>query len=255
MESLPQIVDTLLGSETIPSVNARGLHEALGVRRDFTTWIKQYTSPKKEESRDWFENKDFGILLTAKGEQDWGGSNRTDYALSIEMAEHIAMMTRTKKGREVRNYFRKARDERNRLLASGPRVPVVQDAKLQMIIDMAVRQDEIEQRQLVIEAQAREAQEKANLAIQAQTWITIRQFVAIHSLTRQLPPGTQQQQYGRWLAGYCSDKGLPVYKQVSIEGWNENTYPVWTIQETISAWLSMQIKQIEMKTKKKKRSC
>jgi phage anti-repressor protein len=90
MNNLPQVCQIEIGDKTIASVNARDLHESLGIRRDFSAWIKQYTQPKKEETRDWFENIDFSILLPIGGEQDWGGQNRIDYVLSVETAGGVS---------------------------------------------------------------------------------------------------------------------------------------------------------------------
>lgn len=58
------------------------------------------------------EGKDF-ILLTQKGEQGnkgfhgnlKAGSNAIDYILTLDTAKHIAMMSRGKKAKEVRDYF------------------------------------------------------------------------------------------------------------------------------------------------------
>lgn len=117
------------------------------------------------------------------------------------------------------------------------KLPAVKNPVTQMAIDTLIRLDEMEQRQAEHERALIETQKLALEALAAQQWMTIRQYVAIHQMVRQLPPGTEQQQYGRWLAGYCQEQGLPIYKQES-ERYKEWTYPVWTIQQTLYGWLA-----------------
>jgi phage anti-repressor protein len=241
-QSLITISNLKIGGKTIASIDARELHAALGVKKDFSDWAKQYIESKHS---DWIENRDFAILLPQKGESQWGGNNRIDYAFSIEMAEHIAMMTRTQKGKEVRQYFRKARDERD-ALKEADTAPQVQDPALQLLLQ------NIQQTQSLVIAldQARQeikaANEKANLALWMQTRQTVRHFVWLHGLTRQLPEGKLQNAYGRYLAGYCLEQGIPVYKVTPADRvWTtENEYPVSVIDATIHEWLRGQTRQL-----------
>jgi phage anti-repressor protein len=84
------------------AVSARRLRAALGVKRDFTAWIKsQLKRAKLVEGEDYIR-----ILLTQKGEQTGsGGHNRADYLLTLDAAKHVALMSGTTRGREVRAYF------------------------------------------------------------------------------------------------------------------------------------------------------
>lgn len=80
----------------IQTVNARDLHEALGIQKDFTNWIKC-------NLQDFKENQDF-IIFAPKGEKS-RGRPRTDYAITLDTAKHICMMARCEKGRQLRQYF------------------------------------------------------------------------------------------------------------------------------------------------------
>lgn len=84
------------------AVSARHLRAALGVKRDFTAWIKaQIKRAKLVEGEDYIR-----ISLAQKGEQTGsGGHNRADYLLTIDAAKHVALMSGTTRGREVRAYF------------------------------------------------------------------------------------------------------------------------------------------------------
>ena len=94
------ITATAIGGSTVDAVDARELHAFLEVGKDFTTWIKAQI-----ERARLIEYRDF-CLLTQKGEQNGrGGHNRTDYALTLDAAKHVAMMSGTERGFEAREYF------------------------------------------------------------------------------------------------------------------------------------------------------
>lgn len=124
------IFDSEMGSESVQAVDGRTLHGQLGVQKDFTNWIKaQIRRGGLCEGVDYVisQNADKpGILLAQKGEQDspenWGGSNREHYHLTLDAAKHIAMMSSTGKGREVRDYFIAVETElKNRFYDATPK--------------------------------------------------------------------------------------------------------------------------------------
>jgi phage anti-repressor protein len=91
-------------------VDARQLHEFLGVGRDFSNWIKG-----RIQEYEFVEKQDY--LLAKSGEkhqldspnpanQEWGGDRRSiDYFLTLDMAKELAMVERTPRGRQARRYF------------------------------------------------------------------------------------------------------------------------------------------------------
>lgn len=81
----------------VQTVNARDLHEALGVNYRFNDWIK-------EQLQDFKENQDF-IIFTDKPVKMGKGRPRRDYALTLDCAKHICMMSRCEKGKQLRQYF------------------------------------------------------------------------------------------------------------------------------------------------------
>jgi len=91
-----------MGQTEVNTVDARELHAHLGVKKDFSNWIK----PKLADAM-LDEGVDY-LLLAQKGEQKKdgrGGHNKVTYILTIDTAKHIALMSRTHKGKEVRAYF------------------------------------------------------------------------------------------------------------------------------------------------------
>ncbi|MDH4318520.1 MAG: phage antirepressor KilAC domain-containing protein [Desulfobulbaceae bacterium] len=100
MNEIIKIGNDNIGGEGVNTINARDLHAALGVGKDFTNWIKAQIERARLS-----ENRDF-ILLAQKGEQTGrGGHNRVEYHLTLEAGKHVAMMSGTDKGFEVRDYF------------------------------------------------------------------------------------------------------------------------------------------------------
>lgn len=81
------------------AVNARELHAFLGVGKDFSSWIK-----KQIERCVLIEYQDFEVF-TQKGENLQGGRPTSEYALSLDAAKEISMMSQCEKGKQARRYF------------------------------------------------------------------------------------------------------------------------------------------------------
>lgn len=77
------------------AVSARELHGFLEIRRDFTTWCKQMFE------YGFVEGQDFTPILV----KSTGGRPSQDYALTVECAKEIAMIQRTERGKQARQYF------------------------------------------------------------------------------------------------------------------------------------------------------
>lgn len=95
--NLLEIKKRNIGAEKIDSVNARDLHVALHVKKDFSNWIKSQIKNLGLE-----ENIDY-LTLALKG--DGGKFGKIEYHITSDATKHISMASRTEKGRAVRNYF------------------------------------------------------------------------------------------------------------------------------------------------------
>jgi len=78
-----------------PTVLGKDLYECLGVSSNYTTWFNRMCE------YGFSEGVDFIPFL----EESTGGRRSQDYQLTVAMAKEIAMIQRTKKGKEVRTYF------------------------------------------------------------------------------------------------------------------------------------------------------
>ena len=96
MNQLIKIESKTIGNEKVNAVNARELHEFLGVKEHFTDWIKRYLN-----EYGFVINSDF-CRSTCIAEN---GRAMDDYLLSIDMAKELSMISKTEKGKEARKYF------------------------------------------------------------------------------------------------------------------------------------------------------
>lgn len=78
------------------SVDARELHKALEVKKAFTTWIKSSL-----DSAGAIEDEDYQVLKSSLE----GSGYKKVYILTVDMAKHIAMMSKVPKAKEVRDHF------------------------------------------------------------------------------------------------------------------------------------------------------
>lgn len=99
MTQIITINKSQINGATVETVNARNLHEGLGSQRDFSDWIKQQIKRAMlVEGKDYLSHLEVVQLPSGK-------KNRIEYHLTIEAGKHIAMLSGTEKGREVRDYF------------------------------------------------------------------------------------------------------------------------------------------------------
>ncbi|WP_226019998.1 antA/AntB antirepressor family protein [Serratia symbiotica] len=99
---LVPVFNGAISNETILLCNARDLHEFLGVRRDFSTWIKNRIA-----DYGFALGVDFLLVHQNGGiKKVRGGDRRSkDYHLTLDTAKELAMVERNDKGRQVRRYF------------------------------------------------------------------------------------------------------------------------------------------------------
>lgn len=79
-----------------PMIDARSLHQWLGIGRDFPTWLKKvFTDYEFKEGADY----------SPVSGKSTGGRPRKDYLLSTSVAKEVAMIGNTPTGRATRRYF------------------------------------------------------------------------------------------------------------------------------------------------------
>lgn len=110
-DQLP-IVSADIGGEPMRGVDGRKLHAFLGVKRDFSTWVKaQIERGGFIEGTEYakFPEKSLspfrGNIAGDRNGAATSGKPRIDYFFTITAAKEICMLSQTARGKEARLYF------------------------------------------------------------------------------------------------------------------------------------------------------
>ncbi|NFL75338.1 hypothetical protein FDB81_06245 [Clostridium sporogenes] len=135
---------TVLTDELIPVyknnkgsklVNARELHEWLGNKDNFTTWIgdriKQY---------GFIEDVDY-ISFLENSKKPQGGRPSKEFIITLNMAKELSMVEKTKKGKQARQYFIKC-EEKLKEVAADLYKGLSRELKAVLILDQKTQQIE-----------------------------------------------------------------------------------------------------------------
>ncbi len=90
-----KLINVTLNKNQEPVVSGRQLHQVLGVKTAYKDWFPRMTE------YGFTEGEDFSSFLS----KSTGGRPKQDHVLKLDMAKEIAMIQRTDKGKEVRQYF------------------------------------------------------------------------------------------------------------------------------------------------------
>lgn len=93
-----ELINVTLNNNHEPVVSGRQLHEALEVKTKYADWFNRMID------YGFAENQDF-LLLKNEQQTGRGGHNKVDHIIKLDMAKEIAMIQRTERGKQVRQYF------------------------------------------------------------------------------------------------------------------------------------------------------
>ena len=96
MNELIKLQPQTINGNAVETVSARELHAFLEVRSKFADWIKNRIS-----EYDFTVNQDF----TTGSKNLENGGRSIDYYITLDMAKELAMVERTEKGKQARQYF------------------------------------------------------------------------------------------------------------------------------------------------------
>lgn len=151
-------------------VSARELHRSLGVKTRFSQWVEQNFKMFKE-------NEDFSSVVTTTQQNQYGGTKKLqDYAVTIRMAEHLAMMSKTNKGHEVREYFIQVEKDFNSPEKIMARALLMADKKIKLL--------ESQNENLLIELEeANKNADYLDLILQTKDSLTITQIAQDYGMS------------------------------------------------------------------------
>lgn len=95
-----------INNQSVQLINARELYSVLQVKRDFSNWIKD-----RINDFGFIENEDFirsPNLASGKNQGlsvFFGGNNKIDYHITLDMAKELCMLERSELGRKARRHF------------------------------------------------------------------------------------------------------------------------------------------------------
>lgn len=122
-----ELINVTLNKNHEPVVSGRQLHEALGVNSNYTTWFDRMTD------YGFVENQDYVLLSNFGNQTGRGGHNKVDHTIKLDMAKEIAMIQRTDRGKEVRQYFIRVEKEFNSPEKIMARALLLADKKIQKL--------------------------------------------------------------------------------------------------------------------------
>ncbi len=195
-----ELINVTLNENQEPIVSGRQLHQVLGVKTRYDNWFNRMTEYGFTENQDYLVTSIFGH--NSKG----GKQSKVDHVLKLDMAKEIAMIQRTDKGKEVRQYFIQVEKDFNspeKIMARALKIADSKIIKLEATIE--------EQKPKVIFADA---------VSTSHTSILVGEFA---KLMRQNGVNMGQNRMFVWLRenGYLinrkgSDKNMPTQKSMEL---------------------------------------
>ena len=165
-----ELINVTLNENNEPIISARQLHKTLEVKTRFSQWVEQNFKMFKE-------NEDFSSVVTTTQLNQYGGTKELqDYAVTIRMAEHLAMMSKTSKGHEVREYFIQVEKDFNSPEKIMARALLMADKKIKLL--------ESENENLLIELEeANKNADYLDLILQTKDSLTITQIAQDYGIS------------------------------------------------------------------------
>lgn len=185
------LINVTLNENQEPVVSGRQLHQVLGVKTEYKKWFSRMTD------YGFSENEDF-LKVTQKCLTSSTGQNMTDHVLKLDMAKEIAMIQRTNKGKEVRQYFIQVEKDFNSPEKIMARALKIADRK---IISLEHKNEVL---QLELE-EARKQTDYLDLILQTKDMLTTTQIAQDYGMSankfnqilRQV--GIQRKVNGQWI--------------------------------------------------------
>lgn len=215
MENLIRITTNEQG---LSVVSARDLHAWLQTEDHFTQWAKRMFDYGFIENIDYQAVHEF-----VKHQNGIGGTNKIDYALTIDTAKEISMLQRTEKGKEARTYFIQCEKIAKEVKTMSPAEQLLANA--QLLVDIERKQKETESRITKTE--------QAVLMLEAKTttrsnYFTIAGFATLNKISCGLKLASN---LGRKASALCKQREIPTEEILDPRFGTVKTYPITILEE------------------------
>ena len=94
-----ELINVTLNDNHEPVVSGRQLHKALDVKTRYNDWFNRMTE------YGFIENQDYLAITQKRVTAQGNSTNQVDHIIKLDMAKEIAMIQRTERGKQVRQYF------------------------------------------------------------------------------------------------------------------------------------------------------
>lgn len=122
-----ELINVSLNENHEPVVSGRQLHETLGVKTRYNDWFNRMTE------FGFTENEDYLAITQKRVTAQGNATNQTDHIIKLDMAKEIAMIQRTDKGKEVRQYFIQVEKDFNSPEKIMARALLMADKKIKLL--------------------------------------------------------------------------------------------------------------------------
>ena len=123
-----ELIKVQTNQEGEQQVSARELYKELGVKTRFSLWVDQ-------NFKMFVEGVDFTSVVTTTVVNNGAIRQLDDFSLTTDMAKNVAMMSKTAKSQEIRDYFIAIEKEHKALMAD-PRIQMAMGLKsAQLMLD------------------------------------------------------------------------------------------------------------------------
>ena len=103
LKKIEEVIKVEINEKGQKLVSARELYNFLEIKKRFSAWINTYI--KKDNDYGFTKEEDFTSVPLGTVVNNGAKRELEDYALTIEMAKELSMLSRSKKGKEARKYF------------------------------------------------------------------------------------------------------------------------------------------------------
>ena len=227
-----ELIEIKVNENQEPIVSGRMLHEFLEVKSPYTQWFERM------KEYGFTENEDF-VLHSQKCESRniSGIKVIQDHAIKLDMAKEIAMIQRTDKGKQARQYFIQVENDYNspeKIMARA--LQIAQQELSTLRLENAIKDQQI--------AELKPKADYMDMILKNKSLLTITQIAkdygmsgnAMNKILRQL--GVQYKQSGQWFLyskyhhlGYTSSETVDIVRSDGKRDVKMNTK--WTLKGRI----------------------